>query len=100
MLYERPYYYMVSHILIGFVAAWIPLLGFLAILYQLYQYAFGIRIFPVEGVIQKGNSISHTSLKLAEIGVGYLGGKGTQALLSGSARWLRTYVPPINSPRS
>lgn len=79
MLYERPYYYMVSHLVIGFIAAWIPLLGFLAILYQLYQYAFNIRIFPAEGVIQKGNSIAHTSLKLAEIGAGYLCGKGVQA---------------------
>lgn len=88
MLYERPYYYMVSHLAIGFVAAWIPLLGILAILYQLYQYAFGIRIFPVEGVIQKGNSISHTSLKLAEIGVGYLGGKGVKSYFPGPTQTL------------
>ena len=79
MLYERPYYYMVSHVAIGFVAAWIPLLGFLAILYQLYQYIFQVRIFPLEGILQKGNSIAHTSLKLAEMGAGYLGGKLVQA---------------------
>jgi len=101
MLYERPYYYRISHIVIGFISAWIPLLGFLAIVYQAYQYAFGIRIFPVEGVIQKGNSITHTSLKLAEMGVGYLGGKGVQAYFPGMRHSSNSSsYAPINSPRS
>ncbi len=71
-LYERPPYYAVSHVLLGLVAVWIPLIGILAVAYQLLQLIFNVRTFPVEGRIEKGNSIGHTSLKLVEMGIGYI----------------------------
>ncbi len=81
-LYERPPHYAVSHVLLGLVAVWIPLIGILAVAYQLLQFAFNVRTFPVEGRIEKGNSIAHTGLKLAEMGLGY--GFGTLI------QWMRT----------
>ncbi len=75
-LYERPRHYAVSHVLTGFLAAWVPIIGLLAVAYQLGQLAFNVRVFPVEGKILPGNSVEHTGLKLAEMllgyGIGYL----------------------------
>lgn len=71
-LYERPPHYAWSHILFGFVAVWFPMIGILAISYQLLQLAFHVRTFPIEWRIEKGNSVAHTGLKLAEMSVGYL----------------------------
>jgi hypothetical protein len=73
-LYERPRYYAASHLLFGFLAVWYPLVGILAVLYQLGQFAFNVRTFPVEGRIEPGNSLEHTGLKLFEMAVGYLAG--------------------------
>ena len=70
-LYGRPPHYAISHILIGFIAVWVPTIGILAVIYQLLQFAFNVRTFPVEGCIKKGNSVVHTGLKLAEMAVGY-----------------------------
>ncbi len=71
MIYERPHYYAASHIFFGFVAAWIPWVGILAVAYQVLQLAFNVRVFPVEGRILPGNTWQHTGLKLFEIGLGY-----------------------------
>ena len=71
MLYERPYYYAISHIVIGLIAAWYPIIGVLAILYQAIQYVLNVRFFPITMTIKKGNNIVHTGLKLVEIGIGY-----------------------------
>ena len=70
-LYERPPHYAISHVLFGFASVWFPLIGILAVVYQLAQFAFNVRTFPVEWRIEKGNSIAHTGLKLAEMGLGY-----------------------------
>jgi hypothetical protein len=70
-LYDRPPHYALSHILFGFAAAWVPIIGILAVAYQLLQYVFNVRTFPVEWRIEKGNSVAHTGLKLAEMGLGY-----------------------------
>jgi hypothetical protein len=78
MLYERPYYYAISHIVIGFIAAWYSIIGVLAILYQAIQYVLDVRFFPVTMMIKKGNSIAHTGLKLVEIGMGYVIGYTVQ----------------------
>ena len=71
MLYERPPYYAISHILIGFIAVWYPLVGIVGVIYQLIQYIFNIRVFPITMSIKNGNNLGHTSLKLVEIGLGY-----------------------------
>jgi hypothetical protein len=73
-LYERPRYYAASHLLFGFIAVWYPLIGLLAVLYQIGQFTFNVRVFPVEGRIEPGNSWQHTGLKLVEMVVGYLAG--------------------------
>lgn len=70
-LYERPPHYAISHILFGFTAVWFPIIGILAVVYQLAQFAFNVRTFPVEWHIEKGNSVAHTGLKLAEMALGY-----------------------------
>jgi hypothetical protein len=46
----------------------------LALVYQLGQYAFNIRVFLAEGEIRPGNSWDHTGLKLVEMAVGYFAG--------------------------
>ena len=69
--YYKPWYYTTSHVIIGFVAVWYPLIGILALIYQFGQLLFNVRIFPVEGKILQGNSVEHTLKKLAEIGLGY-----------------------------
>jgi hypothetical protein len=71
MIYERPHYYALSHIFFGFAAAWFPWVGILAVAYQVLQFAFNVRVFPVEGHILPGNTWQHTGLKLAEMGLGY-----------------------------
>ena len=71
MLYERPTFYAITHILIGFIAVWYPIVGILGVGYQLMQYVLNIRTFPREFQIKKGNSWQHTSLKLAEMALGY-----------------------------
>lgn len=72
MLYERPPIYAISHIIIGFIAVWFPIIGIIGIIYQLAQYILDIRTFPRELKIEKGNSWQHTTLKLTEMGIGYL----------------------------
>lgn len=71
MLFERPGYYALIHILFGFIAAWFPLFGIAALAYQVGQYAFNVRVFPVEGTIRPGNTFQHTAKKIAEMGIGY-----------------------------
>jgi hypothetical protein len=71
MLYEKPRIYILIHFLIGLVAVWAPILGLLALTWQLGQYAANIRIFAIEGKIESGNSAEHTGLKLIELGIGY-----------------------------
>ena len=76
MIYERPSYYAFVHVMIGFVSVWVPLIGMLALVYQIGQYAFNIRVFFMEGEIRPGNSWDHTGLKLVEMAVGYAVGYG------------------------
>lgn len=72
MLYDRPGFYAITHIVIGFIAVWYPIVGILGITYQLMQFFLNIRTFPREFMIKKGNSWQHTSLKLAEMALGYI----------------------------
>jgi hypothetical protein len=72
MIYERPYYYAVSHIFFGFIAAWFPWFGIFIVTYQLLQLAFNVRVFVIEGSILPNNTWQHTAQKLSEIGLGYI----------------------------
>lgn len=69
--FYKPWYYTASHVAIGFIGVWYPIIGILAIVYQVGQLIFNVRIFPVEGTIKPGNSIHHTFIKLSEIAIGY-----------------------------
>jgi len=40
--------------------------------YQFVQYATNTRFFLFEGAIKSGNSLNHTAIKLAEVGLGYI----------------------------
>lgn len=70
--YYKPWYYTVSHILIGFSTVWYPIIGILALIYQLGQLFFNVRVFPIEWKISEGNSIEHTFKKLFEILLGFV----------------------------
>jgi hypothetical protein len=72
MLYERPYYYAISHILIGFIAVWYPIVGVIGVLYQLAQYILNVRFFPIELTWEKGNNAYHTGMKVFEMILGYI----------------------------
>lgn len=72
MLYHRPIYYAISHILVGFIAVWYPILGVIGIIYQFIQYILNVRFFPIELTWRPGNNLYHTSVKLFEIGIGYI----------------------------
>jgi hypothetical protein len=80
-IYDRPAFYFFTHLLMGFAAAWYPIIGILAILYQLGQLAFNVRVFARELKILKGNSVAHTFVKLMEIGLGYLLGSVVKKLI-------------------
>jgi hypothetical protein len=71
-VYERPPLYAVSHLAFGFTAVWYPLIGFLALMYQIGQLVYNVRVFPMEGKILPGNSVSHTAVKLGEMVIGYV----------------------------
>ena len=72
MIYEKPVFYTFSHVAIGFAAVWFPVLGALMVVYQLAQLILDVRFFVLgPHHIKKGNSWQHTTLKLAEMGVGY-----------------------------
>lgn len=71
-IYYKPWYYIVSHIVIGFIGAWYHIIIILAVTYQLGQLIFNVRVFPLEGKILEGNSIYHTTKKLIEISIGYV----------------------------
>jgi len=74
ILYKKPWYYVLFHMLFGFSAVWFPTIGILALLWQLGQYITKVRIFAVEMKIEKGNSVEHTLIKLSEIIAGYVVG--------------------------
>ena len=73
MWYRHPMY-AVIHICIGCISTVFPLFGILAWIYQIGQYIFNVRTFPIEMRIEKGNSFLHTQSKLNEMEVGYLMG--------------------------
>ena len=72
MIYPKPFHYTLSHVIIGFLAAYYPWVGVIAIVYQLTQLVLNVRFFPAEWVVRQGNSVEHTFMKLSEIGLGYL----------------------------
>ena len=72
MFYYKPAIYTFSHLALGFIAAWYPVVGAVMVVYQLLQLAFNVRFFLFEMAIKEGNTWQHTGLKLTEVGLGYV----------------------------
>jgi hypothetical protein len=72
MIFKRPYIYLITHIVLGFIGYYYPIVLYSTIGYQAFQYLMNFRFFLFERTIKSGNSLEHTGLKLAEIGLGYL----------------------------
>lgn len=72
MVFNRPPVYLITHLILGFIGYYYPVVLYGTIGYQAFQYIFDFRFFLFEDAIKHGNSISHTAVKLAEVGVGYL----------------------------
>lgn len=70
--FDKPLIYTISHVLLGFIAVWYPLLGLLFIAYQLLQYLLNIRFFLFSLEMKEGNSAYHTIKKLGEIAIGFV----------------------------
>ena len=62
---------MVTHLLLGFMGYFYPNVLYVTIGYQFAQYACNTRFFLFEMKFRSGNSLEHTALKLAEVGLGY-----------------------------
>jgi hypothetical protein len=73
MIYEKPIYYTLFHILIGFLSYDYPILFWGFLIYQGLQYVLNVRFFVIEWKIAQENSWQHTALKVGEFFVGYLG---------------------------
>lgn len=71
MTFARPPIYALTHFGLGFLAAFVPLIGVLAVAYQLTQLYFGVRFFVFEGTYRQGNSVRHTGKKLLEMALGF-----------------------------
>jgi hypothetical protein len=71
MGFKRHPIYFVLHVLFGFIGYFYPDVLYAALAYQFLQYIFNIRVFMMEMKIEKGNSVTHTGIKLAEVAAGY-----------------------------
>ena len=72
LVYEKPFYYGLIHVVFGFVAFHYTWVGIIFVMYQLLQLFLHKRFFVFQGKIKDGNSVRHTALKLGEFLVGML----------------------------
>jgi hypothetical protein len=70
-IWEKPPIYTLIHVVTGVVGYFFPWVLVASVLYHFLQYALDVRFFALEGTYEEGNSLEHTAVKLAEIGVGY-----------------------------
>jgi hypothetical protein len=73
MLYDKPFYYVIIHIIIGIISYYNIYYGIVFIIYQLFQLYFQKRFFLFQWKVKEGNSIQHTLIKLGECGIGWIG---------------------------
>lgn len=71
MGFKRHPIYFVLHVLFGFIGYFYPDVLYAVLGYQVLQYVFNIRVFMMEMKIEKGNSVTHTAIKLVEVAAGY-----------------------------
>ena len=72
LVYEKPFYYALIHVVAGFLAFHYDWVGIVFVLYQLVQLFLNKRFFVFEGKIKDGNSATHTAFKLGEFSIGML----------------------------
>ena len=70
-VWEKPFIYTASHIIIGYIGYFYVYILLAEIIYQLVQLAMNKRFFLLEMKLAHGNSVEHTALKLAEVFLGY-----------------------------
>lgn len=71
MIYPKPHKYVLFHIGLGFLSYYYPILLWIFIGYQLLQYVLNVRFFLIEGKIEHGNTLMHTTVKLVEFFFGH-----------------------------
>jgi hypothetical protein len=71
-IWYKPPIYTLTHIAMGIVSFFKPIVLPFVIAYHLVQYWFNVRFFALEKKIYNGNSIAHTGLKLSEVLLGLL----------------------------
>jgi len=72
MIWPRHPIYMISHVLIGIIGYFFPVLLIAFLAYQFLQYIFGFRFFLFDMAIKSHNSLEHTSYKIIEAFIGYI----------------------------
>jgi hypothetical protein len=72
MIYDKPFYYVMIHIIIGMISYQNMYYGILFIIYQLSQLYLQKRFFLMEWTIKEGNSVEHTLVKLGEWAIGWI----------------------------
>jgi heme O synthase-like polyprenyltransferase len=71
-LWHKPFIYILSHIIIGYIAFFYTELLVAILGYQVLQLLLNVRFFIFSWKIESGNSIEHTVIKLLEYSLGYL----------------------------
>lgn len=71
-VYQKPIYYGLIHVISGFLGYYYIWFAVLFIIYQLTQLFLNKRFFVFQLRIEDGNSIGHTSFKLAEFVIGVI----------------------------
>jgi hypothetical protein len=71
-MFKRHPVYLITHLILGFVGYFYPMVLYGTIGYQVLQYGMDARFFLFEGAIKSGNTLEHTAMKLGEVGVGYV----------------------------
>ena len=70
-VYEKPIIYLLIHVGLGIVAAWVNWLAPAMLLYQATQLVLNRRFFLFEMRVREGNNVKHTAIKLIEFFIGY-----------------------------
>ena len=71
MQFQTPPLYFISHILLGMLSYFYPLIIILIIMYQFLQLAINGRFFLFEWEFKTGNSLIYTLYKISQYVLGY-----------------------------
>lgn len=71
-MYNTKIEYIITHILLGSIAYFYPLLWIGILSYQLLQLYLNVRFFPLQRKILQGNSLLYTIYKIFQYVLGFL----------------------------